>query len=256
MAGLQNAFPFSRSSIADLGILQGGFISDISVSLRDWNKCSPENEECLKSFKKLSPADQVNQTQCCTGVLIRFKKCFGECRLDFRTWWFISWKHPYIIWLDFLENRMHLIAWIYDHIITAASKQKTADNVVKNGMVAPGKVFTFQELASATENFNPDLLVGEGAFGRVYKGRLKSTNQVRRPALFLFSQNLALSHCFVCRWWLWSSWIETRAKKAQNFLQRSWHWASFSTPTSSISLDTARMAARGYWFTSICRMDP
>lgn len=60
-------------------------------------------------------------------------------------------------------------------------------------MVAPGKVFTFQELASATENFNPDLLVGEGAFGRVYKGRLKSTNQVRRPALFLFSQNLALS---------------------------------------------------------------
>lgn len=45
-------------------------------------------------------------------------------------------------------------------------------------MIAPGKVFTFQELASATENFNPDLLVGEGGFGRVYRGRLKSTKEV------------------------------------------------------------------------------
>ncbi|KAH6831589.1 Protein kinase superfamily protein [Perilla frutescens var. hirtella] len=48
----------------------------------------------------------------------------------------------------------------------------------RGGIVAPGKVFTFQELASATENFNPDLLVGDGGFGRVYKGRLKTTKQV------------------------------------------------------------------------------
>ncbi|XP_031281240.1 probable serine/threonine-protein kinase PBL7 [Pistacia vera] len=38
--------------------------------------------------------------------------------------------------------------------------------------------FTFRELAAATKNFRADCLVGEGGFGRVYKGRLESTNQV------------------------------------------------------------------------------
>lgn len=39
------------------------------------------------------------------------------------------------------------------------------------------KTFTFRELAAATRNFRGDCLVGEGGFGRVYKGRLES-NQV------------------------------------------------------------------------------
>ncbi|XP_031250114.1 probable serine/threonine-protein kinase PBL7 [Pistacia vera] len=38
--------------------------------------------------------------------------------------------------------------------------------------------FTFRELAAATKNFRADCLLGEGGFGRVYKGRLESTNQV------------------------------------------------------------------------------
>ncbi|CAL1374372.1 unnamed protein product [Linum trigynum] len=38
--------------------------------------------------------------------------------------------------------------------------------------------FTFRELAAATKNFRADYLLGEGGFGRVYKGRLDSTNQV------------------------------------------------------------------------------
>ncbi|KAI5575156.1 hypothetical protein POPTR_010G215100v4 [Populus trichocarpa] len=38
--------------------------------------------------------------------------------------------------------------------------------------------FTFRELANATKNFRADCLLGEGGFGRVYKGRLESTNQV------------------------------------------------------------------------------
>lgn len=50
-------------------------------------------------------------------------------------------------------------------------------------MRAPAEVFTFRELATATENFNSELLVGEGGFGRVYKGYLKKTNQVNMIAV-------------------------------------------------------------------------
>ncbi|KAM7498859.1 hypothetical protein LguiA_023273 [Lonicera macranthoides] len=38
------------------------------------------------------------------------------------------------------------------------------------------QIFTFQELSTATQNFNPDSLIGEGGFGRVYKGHLESKN--------------------------------------------------------------------------------
>nr|CAD1841969.1 unnamed protein product [Ananas comosus var. bracteatus] len=40
------------------------------------------------------------------------------------------------------------------------------------------QTFTFRELAAATRNFRADCLLGEGGFGRVYKGRLEGTNQV------------------------------------------------------------------------------
>ncbi|KAL0305912.1 UNVERIFIED_CONTAM: putative serine/threonine-protein kinase PBL23 [Sesamum radiatum] len=54
-----------------------------------------------------------------------------------------------------------------------------AEDVVRHGnMGAPAEVYTFRELASATENFSLKLLLGEGGFGRVYKGCLKTTNQV------------------------------------------------------------------------------
>ncbi|XP_031475661.1 serine/threonine-protein kinase PBS1-like isoform X2 [Nymphaea colorata] len=38
--------------------------------------------------------------------------------------------------------------------------------------------FTFRELAGVTNNFRQDCLLGEGGFGRVYKGRLESTGQI------------------------------------------------------------------------------
>ncbi|KAF8402791.1 hypothetical protein HHK36_010882 [Tetracentron sinense] len=40
------------------------------------------------------------------------------------------------------------------------------------------QIFAFRELAAATKNFRADCLLGEGGFGRVYKGRLESTNQI------------------------------------------------------------------------------
>jgi serine/threonine-protein kinase PBS1 len=46
----------------------------------------------------------------------------------------------------------------------------------------PGQIaaqtFTFRELAAATKNFRPQSFLGEGGFGRVYKGRLETTGQV------------------------------------------------------------------------------
>ncbi|GAB2277214.1 hypothetical protein Dimus_011921 [Dionaea muscipula] len=41
-----------------------------------------------------------------------------------------------------------------------------------------GKTFTFRELAMATKNFRQECLLGEGGFGRVYKGTLHSNGQV------------------------------------------------------------------------------
>ncbi|PKA52603.1 Serine/threonine-protein kinase PBS1 [Apostasia shenzhenica] len=40
------------------------------------------------------------------------------------------------------------------------------------------QVFKYREIAAATDNFNPDNLLGCGGFGRVYKGKLVRTNEV------------------------------------------------------------------------------
>ncbi|XP_038995769.1 probable serine/threonine-protein kinase PBL25, partial [Hibiscus syriacus] len=40
------------------------------------------------------------------------------------------------------------------------------------------QIFSFRELAMATKNFRRECLLGEGGFGRVYKGKLEKTGQV------------------------------------------------------------------------------
>ncbi|KAA8523704.1 hypothetical protein F0562_010127 [Nyssa sinensis] len=39
------------------------------------------------------------------------------------------------------------------------------------------QIFTYRELNVATKNFNSEFLLGEGGFGRVYKGHIQSKNQ-------------------------------------------------------------------------------
>lgn len=68
------------------------------------------------------------------------------------------------------------------------------------------QTLTFRDLATATKNFRADCLLGEGGFGRVYKGHLESTNQVcqllnivsvtgnRQIVFKLFKQ---ISHVFI-----------------------------------------------------------
>ncbi|XP_019171610.1 PREDICTED: serine/threonine-protein kinase CDL1-like [Ipomoea nil] len=62
---------------------------------------------------------------------------------------------------------------------TGMNKQKQlAEDIGYEDIKIATEVFTFRELANATDNFNPELLVGEGGFGRVYRGHIKRTNQI------------------------------------------------------------------------------
>ncbi|XP_057526137.1 probable serine/threonine-protein kinase PIX13 [Amaranthus tricolor] len=56
------------------------------------------------------------------------------------------------------------------------------DEVFPDGQLLPTpnlREFTFQELKYATRNFKADNLLGEGGFGRVYKGWLESKHQTK-----------------------------------------------------------------------------
>ncbi|GJN03114.1 hypothetical protein PR202_ga20523 [Eleusine coracana subsp. coracana] len=50
------------------------------------------------------------------------------------------------------------------------------------GNTISAQTFTFRQLAAATRNFRDDCFIGEGGFGRVYKGRLDGTGQLRLNA--------------------------------------------------------------------------
>lgn len=52
---------------------------------------------------------------------------------------------------------------------TSIEPLKASSSAVKTA-----KAFTFRELATATKNFRSDCLLGEGGFGRVYKGKLEN----------------------------------------------------------------------------------
>lgn len=65
-------------------------------------------------------------------------------------------------------------------------KQRPAgDQNTKNGENADhrninAQNFTFRELATATKNFRQECLLGEGGFGRVYRGTIPGSGQVKK----------------------------------------------------------------------------
>lgn len=82
--------------------------------------------------------------------------------------------------LNFFEmlSFLHVIHACYES--AGSSKQRNiAAEIRKIGKAKrTAHVFKYEELADATENFNPDCLVGEGGYGRVYKGYLDTIDQV------------------------------------------------------------------------------
>ncbi|RWV95207.1 hypothetical protein GW17_00042186 [Ensete ventricosum] len=65
----------------------------------------------------------------------------------------------------------------HSQITQSATPEASSSKEAGNGNIA-AETFTFRELASATKNFRSECLIGEGGFGRVYKGRLEKTGQV------------------------------------------------------------------------------
>ncbi|KAG5044450.1 hypothetical protein JHK87_008365 [Glycine soja] len=57
-------------------------------------------------------------------------------------------------------------------------KQKADDPNQVDTSNIQAQNFTFRELAIATKNFRQECLLGEGGFGRVYKGTIPATGQV------------------------------------------------------------------------------
>ncbi|KAK8496659.1 hypothetical protein V6N12_063919 [Hibiscus sabdariffa] len=73
-----------------------------------------------------------------------------------------------------LRSFMHTLSLKSD-----GSKQKIAEEIKKIGKAkVSATIFTFRELVVATDNFNPDNLVGEGGFGRVYQGYIEAIDRV------------------------------------------------------------------------------
>ncbi|KAK9155756.1 hypothetical protein Sjap_003236 [Stephania japonica] len=77
------------------------------------------------------------------------------------------------------RDRITLASFVHNLSLKSVSDKKKIteklQSVGKGTEVA--RLFTFNELAAATQNFRLESLLGEGGFGRVYKGFIESRNQ-------------------------------------------------------------------------------
>ncbi|KAF3323606.1 serine/threonine-protein kinase PBS1-like protein [Carex littledalei] len=80
------------------------------------------------------------------------------------------------------QRMKNLVAFKKEHPFMEKEKEREERekefNIVPAGVSISAQTFTFRELVAATRNFRPECFLGEGGFGRVYKGHLESTGQV------------------------------------------------------------------------------
>lgn len=77
----------------------------------------------------------------------------------------------------FIENPRKTAEATTNETITSREGGEKINTAGDSNNIA-AQTFTFRELAAATKNFRQEYLLGEGGFGRVYKGRLDKTDQV------------------------------------------------------------------------------
>jgi hypothetical protein len=95
-----------------------------------------------------------------------------------------------LVWSPFSENLLalskvfHCLLLLFSTCEFPEKLKPSSSLDVKEAAKSGGsdqisaQTFAFRELAAATRNFRADSFLGEGGFGRVYKGRLENTCQV------------------------------------------------------------------------------
>ncbi|XVF70591.1 hypothetical protein PTKIN_Ptkin11bG0174800 [Pterospermum kingtungense] len=68
---------------------------------------------------------------------------------------------------------------IFSVLADNSRKRYITQEIIKTGKGnITAKIFSYSELCTATKNFNPDDLLGEGGYGRVYKGHFENPKQI------------------------------------------------------------------------------